>query len=127
MLYLKHIEDTGQLPTSTYHLYDDKKKVGLLQIRHKTSVSSEFPKDMGSHIYYEIFESEQGKGYGTKILHLAKEEALRLGMKELFISVEESNPASIKIIEKNGGILVKSAFLEKNKEHFFLYRIELLK
>lgn len=125
MYSLKYIKDSGYLPTSEYKFFDDQKEVGFVQIRHKPSVSSGLPNDMASHIYYEIVESERGNGYGNIILKLAKAEAKKIGLEEILLSVWENNIPSKKIIEKNGGQLLRTHYSEEQKENFLLYLIKL--
>jgi predicted acetyltransferase len=117
--------DSGSLPTSEYTLFDGKEEVGFVQIRHKPSVSFPLPQDMASHIYYEIKVSERGKGYGNIILNLTKIEAQKIGLKEILLSVWESNFPSVKSIVKNGGSLLRTYYSEDRKENFFLYVIKL--
>ena len=125
MISLKHTEDTGPLPTSTYILLDNEKEVGFLQIRHVPSIVASLPQDMASHIYYEINEEERGKGYGNQILHLAKEEARKLGLQEIRLTVWDANIPSKKIIEANGGELLQEHYIDDKKDTFLLYRIAL--
>jgi len=54
MIYLKHKQTSGMLPTSEYELFDDEIHVGKIQLRHKSSHGAGFPESMESHIYYEI-------------------------------------------------------------------------
>ena len=54
-----------------------------------------------------------------QLLQAAKEAE----MKELHISVEKENAASIKVIQKNGGVYERSFFLEK--EAADIYKIKL--
>jgi predicted acetyltransferase len=125
MYFLQHVLDSGPLPTSEYKLFNGEKEIGFIQIRHKPSVSSSLPKDMASHIYYEIKESERGKGYGNVILDLAKIEARNIGLSEILLSVWEDNLPSKKIIEKSGGQLIRTYYSEKEKKNFLLYVIKL--
>ena len=125
MISLKHTEDTVPLPTSTYILLDNEKEVGVLQIRHVPSIAPSLPQDMASHIYYEINEEERGKGYGNQILHLAKEEARKLGLQEIRLTVWDANIPSKKIIEANGGELLQERYIDDKKDTFLLYRIVL--
>ncbi len=119
-------ETTGPLPTSTYILMsDDGVALGLLQLRHKAHAGQNTPKSMASHIYYEINPEHQGKGYGKEILKLGLEEARKIGLHEVFLSVDESNPASRAIIVANGGVLVDEAFAPRLNERIFKYRIAL--
>lgn len=124
MSTLVHKETEGILPTSTYELFSNDKVVGMIQIRHKVSHSSEVPPECASHIYYEINETEQGKSYGKEILKLGKNEAKKIGLKELVVCCMEENIPSKKIIELNGGILIKTCITAK-KEKMLKYIIKL--
>jgi predicted acetyltransferase len=94
---------SGPLPTDTFGLYDDDQKVGFVQLRHQPHCSSTFPENMKSHVYYEVDEMFQGKGYGNEALRLIKEEAVKIGMKKLWLTAYDSNIPSTAIIVKNGG------------------------
>jgi len=45
------------------------------------------------------------RGYGTELLRLALIEARNLGIQPVRITCDDDNVASIKIIERNGGVL----------------------
>ena len=47
----------------------------------------------------------RNKGYGTKILELALDEAKKLGIEKALLTCEDDNINSAKVIEKNGGVL----------------------
>jgi len=85
-------------------MYVDDYPVGYLGIR--TELDNNWLKWSGN-VYYVIRPSERKKGYGTKILNLAIEEAKKLGFKEIYLQSSEGNIGSAKVIEKNGGILLK--------------------
>ena len=59
----------------------------------------------GGHIGYFIRYSKWNKGYGSKMLSMTLERAKKLGLKKVLITCNDDNFASIKVIEKNGGIL----------------------
>lgn len=88
------------VPSTTYWLIDNDKFIGHVNIRHKLN---ENLKKIGGHIGYAIRPSSRKKGYGTKILELALQKAKHLGLQKIFITCDESNIASKKIIEKNKG------------------------
>jgi len=100
---LELVSTEGPLPTSTYDAYDGDVKIGMAQLRHKEAGNPTLPENMRSHVYYEVEPAYQGKGYGTKILELIKNEAKLLGMHELFLTAFDTNIGSNKIIQKNGG------------------------
>ena len=102
---LVHRNTSGRLPTSTFILCDGGEEVGFVQIRHQPSHADDIPPECASHVYYEVREDRRRRGYGTKLLALGLQEARRLGLTELVVCCFESNPASKRIIESNGGKL----------------------
>ena len=77
----------------------DDKIIGIIDLRHTLN---EFLKDLGN-CGYSVRPSERRKGYATEMLQLLLPIAKNAGMKELYLSVERDNEASIKTIVKNGG------------------------
>lgn len=76
--------------------------VGRISIRHELN---DFLARIGGHVGYGVFPEHRGKGYGTEILRLGKEYIKDvLGLEQIFITCDETNIASIKIIENNGGV-----------------------
>jgi predicted acetyltransferase len=90
------------VPASTLFLMRGGKFIGRVSIRHKLN---DFLLRIGGHIGYYIRSDERGKGYGSRILAMALEEARRLGLMRVLVTCDEGNVASRKIIEKNGGLL----------------------
>ena len=86
--------------TDTFFAVDEKDKiVGIIDLRHTLN---DFLKDLGN-CGYSVRPSERKKGYATEMLRLLLPIAANAGMKELYLSVERDNEASIKTIVKNGG------------------------
>ena len=81
----------------------DLKIVGIIDIRH--NLENEFLAQYGGHIGYSVRPSERKKGYGTEILKMGMEYAKSLNIEKLMITCFSDNIASIKTIEKCGGIL----------------------
>jgi predicted acetyltransferase len=46
-----------------------------------------------------------GRGFGTRLLALGKDEARGKGLSALLITCHDDNPASARVIEANGGVL----------------------
>jgi len=92
----------GWVPATTYWLIDNEKFIGHINIRHELN---DFLMKVGGNIGYHIRQTERGKSYGTKILELCLPKAKKLGLKKVLITCDESNIASRKVIEKNGGQL----------------------
>lgn len=123
MIYLKHKETSGKLPTSEYELFDAEKLIGKIQIRHKPSHGVGIPESMASHIYYEILPEYRSKGYGKQILALGLEEVRKIGLKEIYITCREDNIGSKKIIESNNGIFVEDALIADRNEKMLKYMV----
>lgn len=92
----------GHVPQTDYWLVDKDEFIGRVSVRHALTESL---KRIGGHIGYEIRPSARGKGYGTAILKLALPRARDLGLQRVLVTCDETNIASRKIIEKNGGVL----------------------
>lgn len=97
--------------TNRYILYVDNRPVGEIGIR--TSLN-DFWMNKGSQIYYKIRISDRNRGYGTKILELALDECKKIGMEKVRINCDDTNLASRKVVEKNGGILDIQSYKTSN-------------
>ena len=62
------------------------------------------PGDRILDIGYCIGKNDRGKGYGTEGLRLTLEEARKIvPEKEFYLRVNRDNPASLRVMLKNGG------------------------
>ncbi len=97
----------------------DSKIVGIADLRYELN---DFLKDLGN-CGYSVRPSERRKGYATEILRQICAVAKKHGQKQLQLSVEKDNAASIKTIEKNGGSYCRSFSFEN--EEAYVYSIDL--
>ena len=99
----KNLPD-GWVTDSTLWLVKDGKTVlGRTSIRHRLTPTLE---QRGGHIGYYIRPSQRQKGYGSLILALSLEKAKQIGIKRVLVTCDDDNIASVKIIEKNGGVFM---------------------
>lgn len=82
-------------------LFRGERLLGSVRLRHR--LIPVLLKD-GGNIGYEIRRSERGRGYGSAILALSLLEARRIGLDRVLLTTAEDNPASIRVIEANGGV-----------------------
>ncbi len=75
--------------------------VGRLSIRHELNRALE---TIGGHIGYAVLATHRRRGYGTEMLRQALPIARDIGLARVLITCDETNTASRKVIEANGGI-----------------------
>ena len=93
----------GWIPMNTYWLVrGGTHPVGISRLRHRLTDSL---LKHGGHIGYWIRPGERGKGYGTLLLALTCQKAKAIGIGRILVTCHRDNGSSIRIIEKNGGIL----------------------
>jgi predicted acetyltransferase len=84
----------------------DNKIVGMVDIRH--NLGNVFLAEYGGHIGYAVRPSERRKGYATQILKMALEYGKSLNLAKVMLGCYQDNLASVRTIEKCGGILTES-------------------
>lgn len=93
----------GYVPATTYFLWLDGNIIGEFQIRHHLCESLV---NGAGHIGYYIAPEYRGKGYATQGLALILDEARKIVPEdEIYLRVQRSNPASLKVMLKNGGAI----------------------
>lgn len=93
----------------------DNRIVGIIDLRHTLN---DFLKDLGN-CGYSVRPSERKKGYATEMLELVLWVAKEAGLSEIHISVEEDNAASVKVIQRNGGVYERSFSHEGEKADIY--------
>ncbi len=107
----KNLPD-GYVPETFFFLWDEDIIVGQFRIRHYLCESL---RTGAGHIGYFIAKPYRGKGYGTEGLRLTLEEARHIvPEEEFYLRVNRDNPASLRVMLKNGGRIVA----ETNEKYF---------
>jgi predicted acetyltransferase len=83
----------------------DSRIIGMIDIRH--SIDNDFLSKYGGHIGYAVRPSERRKGYATQILKMALTYSKSIGLSKVMLGCYSDNLASIKTIEKCGGIMTE--------------------
>ena len=101
----------GRVPQSVFFLArDGGYLIGSSRLRHSLTPMLE---NEGGHIGYDIRPSQRGKGYATLLLNLTLEEARGLGLTGVLVTCDETNIASARVIEKNGGKLINKVVADE--------------
>lgn len=115
--YLNHAKGidlpVGWVPVTHYFLWKENQIIGLFRIRHYLNETLKYVS--GGHIGYTIQKDFRGKGYATKGVALAIEQARTLVSEdEIYFSVLKDNIASFKVQIQNGALLWR-----ETETHFF--------
>lgn len=94
----------GYVGQTCFWLMDNEVPIGFGKIRHALTDHS---RQIGGNIGYAISSEYRGKGYGFILLKMLLETADKMKIEEKLLTVEKFNYASRKVIEKNGGKLIK--------------------
>lgn len=113
----------GVVPQQTYWLVKDEATV-LGEIRLRPRLTEPFEQHHG-HLGYNVRPSRRGQGYATRMLALALEKAREHGLTRVMLTIEGENPASVRVIEKNGGTLEGQRAMPGSGEMLACYWITL--
>ncbi|WP_437923129.1 GNAT family N-acetyltransferase [Sorangium sp. So ce291] len=69
----------------------------------------------GGHIGYDTVPSFRGRGVATEMLRQALPVARALGLTAVLLTCDDTNAASIRVIERNGGSLRDTKVLDANR------------
>ena len=127
--WLTLAERTGMTPeTWPQHIFwlvrgdnDAREILGTITIRPR------LPEDRQQrfgHIGYEVRPSQRRKGYATRMLALALDEARSLGLEYARLVCAKGHP-SARVIEKNGGTLEAEWLSQTHDMTYQTWRIEL--
>jgi predicted acetyltransferase len=76
--------------------------VGRISILHELNDALRVE---GGHIGYDTVPSFRGRGIATEMLRQALPLAFALGLTSVLLTCDDTNAASIRVIERNGGSL----------------------
>ncbi|MBL9139760.1 MAG: GNAT family N-acetyltransferase [Verrucomicrobiales bacterium] len=96
--------------------------VGRISIHHELTDALRVE---GGHIGYDTVPSLRGRGIATQMLRQALPVARTLGLSEVLLTCDETNAASIRVIEKNGGSLRETKTLDPTQPRKRYYWISL--
>ncbi len=104
------------------HLWaiEEDRFVGRISIHHQLNDALRLE---GGHIGYDTVPSVRGRGVATEMVRQALPVARALGLREVLVTCDDTNAASIRVIEKNGGLLRETKMLASNrplKRHYWI-------
>jgi predicted acetyltransferase len=93
----------GVVPETLLFAFAGPRIVGRVAIRHALNARLERE---GGHIGYVVVPEFRRRGYGTRMLGLAVRLAGdELGIDPVLVTCDDDNAGSIRVIERNGGVL----------------------
>lgn len=99
---LGHDPVEPHVPSDYWWIVEDGIVVGFLAIRHRLN---DFLLERGGHIGYSIRASRRREGHASRAVTLALARCKELGIDRVLITCDDTNAASARTIEKNGGVL----------------------
>ncbi len=108
----------GFVAQTRFVLYDKNYPIGICKVRHRLSDALRIN---GGHIGYCVRPSERNKGYGNLLLTYALQEAKKMNILEVLITVNEGNTPSRNVVQNNGGVLAK---IENNRCYYWILQGE---
>lgn len=113
-----------RVPANTYFFVRniDNKILGMINISHRLN---DYLLNGSGHIGYSIRPTERNKGYATIMLGFGLKRCRELDIKRTLITCAKENPASAKVIIKNGGIMENEIYSDTFKEVIQRYWISL--
>lgn len=108
--YLQRLEDgkdptkvpEGWVASTTFWMVEQGQFVGAISFRHELNDAL---RTFGGHIGYGVAPKFRGKGYATTALRKVLDDARLQGHQQVLLTCDDSNLASRKVIENNGGAL----------------------
>ncbi|MDP1918421.1 MAG: GNAT family N-acetyltransferase [Myxococcales bacterium] len=110
------------IPATHLWAIADDEFVGRLSIRHALNDALRIE---GGHIGYDTVPSFRGRGVATEMLRQALPIARTLGLTSVLLTCDDTNARSIRVIERNGGVLTATKELAPNRPLKRYYEIDL--
>jgi predicted acetyltransferase len=104
--------DDTHIPKTHLWAVADDQFVGRISIHHELNDALRVA---GGHIGYDTVPSFRGRGVATEMLRQALPLAHALGLNEVLITCDDTNAASIRVIERNGGVLRETKALDAHR------------
>ena len=116
----------GYVPEQTHWLVVDEEVCGVLHFRHPLNAAL---LQFGGHVGYTIRPSRRKRGNGALILELGLSKVWQSepDLQRILLTCYENNPASRRIIERNGGRWEKTLCLPAHPSPIRHYWIERLR
>jgi predicted acetyltransferase len=112
----------GWVPGREFWLDHDGELVACVRLRFRLTAALEAE---GGHIGFDVRPSARGRGFGTAALRLVLPEAQRLGLDRVLLTADADNVPSVKVIERNGGVLSGEAISARSGKPIKQYWIVL--
>ncbi len=109
------------IPATHLWAIADEHFVGRLSIRHALNDALRIE---GGHIGYDTVPSFRGLGVATEMLGQALPIARTLGLTSVLLTCNDTNARSIRVIERNGGVLIDTKLLAPNRPLKRYYEID---
>lgn len=95
-----------RVPQTNLWLVEGDEYLGRLSIRHRLNRRLRFK---GGHIGYDVRPSCRRRGHATLMLRLSLPVAHQLGIDQALVTCDDTNVASRRVIEANGGRLASAS------------------
>ncbi|WP_317996842.1 GNAT family N-acetyltransferase [Vulcanimicrobium alpinum] len=96
------------VPGATYFVMDDDHVVGEIYLRFGLTPALE--RD-GGNIGYQVRPRARNRAYATQGLRIARSRLAERGLRSALVTCGAEHAASIRVIEKNGGVRLEDAML----------------
>ena len=100
------------VPTTHLWALAEEQFVGRISLHHELNDALRVE---GGHIGYDTVPSFRGRGVATEMLRQVLPVARALGLTAVLVTCDDTNAASIRVIEKNGGSLRETRALGGNR------------